>query len=42
MSAALPAVTSLLALLFAVLLLDQWRDRRHGFQPYRFGRSLVG
>jgi len=32
MSAALPAVTSLLALLFAVLLLDQWRDRRHGFQ----------
>ncbi len=32
MSVLLPAVTSLLALLFAVLLLDQWRDRRHGFQ----------
>ncbi|MDP2350388.1 MAG: hypothetical protein Q8M74_04440 [Chloroflexota bacterium] len=28
----LPAVTSLLAFLFALLLLDQWRDRRHGFQ----------
>jgi hypothetical protein len=28
----LPAATSLLALLFAVLLVDQWRDRRHGFQ----------
>ena len=32
MSVLLPAVTSLLALLLAVLLLDQWRDRRHGFQ----------
>ncbi len=32
MSVLLPTVTSLLALLFAVLLLDQWRDRRHGFQ----------
>ncbi|HET7676653.1 MAG TPA: hypothetical protein VFK38_02265, partial [Candidatus Limnocylindrales bacterium] len=28
----LPAVTSLLALAFAVALLDQWRQRRHGFQ----------
>jgi hypothetical protein len=28
----LPAITSLLALLFVVALLDQWRERRHGFQ----------
>ncbi len=28
----LPALTSALAALFAVMLLDQWRDRRHGFQ----------
>ncbi len=34
----LPAVTSLLAFLFALLLLDQWRDRRHGFQlAWAFG-----
>jgi hypothetical protein len=32
MTALLPALTSLLALVFAVMLLDQWRDRRHGFQ----------
>ncbi len=32
MSILLPAVTSLLAFLFVLLLLDQWRDRRHGFQ----------
>ncbi len=32
MTTVLPTATSLLALLFAVLLLDQWRDRRHGFQ----------
>jgi hypothetical protein len=32
MAALLPALTSLLALVFAVLLVDQWRDRRHGFQ----------
>ena len=31
-AALLPALTSLLALLFAVALLDQWRERRHGFQ----------
>jgi hypothetical protein len=31
-SALLPAVTSLLALAFAIALFDQWRDRRHGFQ----------
>jgi hypothetical protein len=37
-STVVPAVTSLLALLFAVLLLDQWRDRRHGFQlAWAFG-----
>lgn len=34
MSAAtwLPALTSVLALVFALALIDQWRDRRHGFQ----------
>ena len=32
MSVLLPALTSILALLFSVALLDQWRDRRHGFQ----------
>jgi hypothetical protein len=31
-SAALPAATSLFALVFAVALLDQWQERRHGFQ----------
>ena len=30
--AVLPTLTSLLALLFAVMLLDQWRERRQGFQ----------
>lgn len=28
----LPALTSILAFLFALMLVDQWRDRRHGFQ----------
>ena len=28
----LPALTSLLALVFSVALFDQWRERRHGFQ----------
>jgi hypothetical protein len=28
----LPALTSLLALAFALLLIDQWRERRQGFQ----------
>ena len=28
----LPALTSILALAFAVALIDQWRERRHGFQ----------
>ena len=32
LSIVLPAVTSILALVFAVALLDQWRDRRGGFQ----------
>jgi hypothetical protein len=32
MQALLPAVTSVLALVFALMLVDQWRERRHGFQ----------
>ncbi len=32
MTALLPTLTSLLALVFAVMLFDQWRERRHGFQ----------
>lgn len=32
MSAVLPVLTSLLAFLFAIMLLDQWRERRHAFQ----------
>jgi len=32
MPALLPTLTALLALLFSLMLLDQWRDRRHGFQ----------
>ena len=28
----LPALTSILALVFAVALFDQWRERRGGFQ----------
>ncbi len=32
MPALLPAITSLLAFLFALMLLDQWRERRQGFQ----------
>jgi hypothetical protein len=31
-TALLPALTSFLALVFALMLLDQWRDRRQGFQ----------
>jgi hypothetical protein len=30
--ALLPAATSLFALVFSIALIDQWRDRRHGFQ----------
>jgi hypothetical protein len=32
MTALLPTLTSLLAFLFAIMLLDQWRERRQGFQ----------
>lgn len=32
MTALLPSLTSILAFTFALLLLDQWRERRHGFQ----------
>ena len=32
MTALLPTLTSLLAFLFALMLLDQWRERRQGFQ----------
>lgn len=28
----IPALTSILALLFAAALIDQWKERRHGFQ----------
>ena len=28
----LPTLTAILALVFSVALLDQWRERRHGFQ----------
>jgi hypothetical protein len=31
-TALLPTLTSLLALVFAIALFDQWRERRHGFQ----------
>lgn len=32
LSVLLPAVGAVLALIFAVALLDQWRERRHGYQ----------
>lgn len=32
MSVLVPALTALLAAVFTILLLDQWRERRHGFQ----------
>jgi hypothetical protein len=39
----LPAVTSLLALIFAVALFDQWRERRGGFQLiWTFGMVFYG
>ena len=41
--AVLPALTSILAAVFAVMLLDQWRDRRHGFQlVWAFGMLCYG
>src|SRR5438552_7103116 len=40
---ALPAITSLLAFVFALALLDQWRERRHGFQLiWAVGMLLYG
>ncbi|MBI3748677.1 MAG: hypothetical protein HY262_07520 [Chloroflexi bacterium] len=39
----LPAVTSVLALVFAVALFDQWRERRGGFQLiWAFGMLFYG
>ncbi len=32
MSVVIPAATSILAFLFSLALLDQWRERRHGYQ----------
>lgn len=32
MATLLPALTAILALVFALMLVDQWRERRHGFQ----------
>ena len=32
MTVAVPALTALLAAVFTLLLVDQWWDRRHGFQ----------
>ena len=43
MSAALPALTAVLALAMAVALLDQWRDRRQPFQlVWAIGMSFFG
>lgn len=45
MIAILPALTALLAMVFAVMLLDQWRDRRHGFQlvwAFGMGAFAIG
>jgi MFS family permease len=43
MSTWIPAVTAVLALLFAAMLLDQWRERRHGFQlVWAFGMLAYG
>ena len=40
---ALPAITSILALLFALALFDQWRERRGGFQLiWTFGMLFYG
>ena len=43
MTALLPTLTSLLAFLFAVMLLDQWLERRQGFQAvWCFGMLCYG
>ena len=42
-SALLAALTSVLALVFAVALIDQWRERRHAFQLiWAIGMLLYG
>ena len=42
-AALLPTLTSVLALLFALALVDQWRERRHGFQlAWAIGMLLYG
>ena len=39
----LPALTSILALVFALALLDQWRERRGAFQlVWTFGMLFYG
>ena len=39
----LPALTAILALVFAVALFDQWRERRCGFQlNWKFGKVFYG
>ena len=39
----LPALTSILALVFAMALFDQWRERRGGFQLiWTFGMLFYG
>jgi hypothetical protein len=43
MSAALPALTALLAFVMAIALLDQWRDRRQPFQlVWAIGMTFFG
>ena len=43
MSVLLPALTSFLALLMAIALLDQWRDRRQPFQlVWALGMGFFG
>ena len=43
MSVVLPAVTSLIALFFALALLDQWRERRQPFQlVWALGMTFYG
>lgn len=43
MTVLLPAATSLLAFVFALMLLDQWRDRRHAYQlVWAMGMAFFG
>jgi hypothetical protein len=40
MTTLLPTLTTLLAVVFAIMLIDQWRDRRRGFQlAWAFGMA---